>query len=127
MRTHTWQKSSFCGQGESCVYVSRPTPTTLRITESSDPSGAIVHTTPTAFAALLRTIRGDRAAASDLAVTFTPDEIVLLTTTDSPTVVTTTRPQWETFTRGVRAGEFDHFTEDPAEPNSPCHSLSSAS
>ncbi|RFU83031.1 DUF397 domain-containing protein [Streptomyces triticagri] len=116
MPAPTWQKSSYCGQGESCIYVTRPTPTTLRLTESSDPSGAILETTPAAFADLLRVVRGGQpdTPGRELTVTFTPDGRVLLTAPGDPTVVTTTRTQWETFVLGVRSGEFDHFAAAPA-------------
>ncbi|MDX3068739.1 MULTISPECIES: DUF397 domain-containing protein [Streptomyces] len=44
-------------------------------------------------------------------------ELVHLRETGDPgTIVTTTRTKWDAFTRGVRAGEFDHFTEPDATP-----------
>ncbi|MDH2392742.1 DUF397 domain-containing protein [Streptomyces sp. HNM0663] len=39
------------------------------------------------------------------------DAVYLRETNDPDTVVTTTRRKWDAFTRGVRAGEFDHFAE----------------
>ncbi|MFI6062583.1 DUF397 domain-containing protein [Streptomyces sp. NPDC051286] len=51
-----WQKSSYCGQGESCVHVATQD-NTVNVTESSDPTGAILRTTPTAWAALLRSVK----------------------------------------------------------------------
>ncbi|MFJ3304372.1 DUF397 domain-containing protein [Streptomyces sp. NPDC086549] len=54
--TPGWQRSSFCGEGESCIHVAT-TPESMRITESADPTNSILTTTPTAFAALLRTLR----------------------------------------------------------------------
>ncbi|MWA12091.1 DUF397 domain-containing protein [Streptomyces sp. BA2] len=52
-----WQKSSYCAQGNSCVHVAAPRPgTTIHITESADPTGAILTAQPAAFAALLRTL-----------------------------------------------------------------------
>ncbi|MFE0511578.1 DUF397 domain-containing protein [Streptomyces sp. NPDC058964] len=54
--TPGWQKSSYCGEGESCVHVAA-TPATLHITESGDPAGSILTAAPTAFAALLRTLK----------------------------------------------------------------------
>ncbi|CAM5474611.1 DUF397 domain-containing protein [Streptomyces aurantiogriseus] len=52
------QKSSYCGQGESCVHISAtPAPTTIHLTESADPTQAILTTTPTAFAALLASVK----------------------------------------------------------------------
>lgn len=56
MTTHRWQTSSFCGQGESCVHVATRHGA-VHLTESSDPSGAIIHTTPSAWAALIRTVK----------------------------------------------------------------------
>lgn len=52
----TWQKSSYCAQGNSCVHVAAHD-NTVNVTESSDPSGAILRTTPTAWAALLRSVK----------------------------------------------------------------------
>ncbi|MEI5099165.1 DUF397 domain-containing protein [Streptomyces sp. PmtG] len=45
-------------------------------------------------------------------VAFGAGDAVHLRETDAPdTVVTTTRAKWDAFVLGVRAGEFDHFTE----------------
>ncbi|MFI0242723.1 DUF397 domain-containing protein [Streptomyces sp. NPDC016845] len=52
----TWQKSSRCAQGNSCVHVSGDA-THIHVTESADPREAILTATPTAFAALLRTLK----------------------------------------------------------------------
>jgi hypothetical protein len=52
----TWQKSSYCAQGNSCVIVAADQGS-VALTESSDPSGAILRTTPTALAALIRTVK----------------------------------------------------------------------
>lgn len=54
----TWQKSSYCAQGNSCVHVAAsPTGTAVHLTESTDPTGAILTAQPAAFAALIRTAR----------------------------------------------------------------------
>ncbi|MFF4097373.1 DUF397 domain-containing protein [Streptomyces sp. NPDC001834] len=46
-------------------------------------------------------------------VAFGPDELVHLRETGDPAnIVTTTRVKWDAFTKGVQAGEFDHFIED---------------
>jgi hypothetical protein len=58
--THLWQKSSYCGEGESCIHVAAPTPGAVDLTESGDPTGAILHTTPGAWADLVRTIKENR-------------------------------------------------------------------
>ncbi|MFV5998066.1 DUF397 domain-containing protein [Streptomyces sp. NPDC056231] len=52
----TWQKSSYCAQGNSCVHVAAHD-NTVNVIESSDPTGAILRTTPTVWAALLRTVK----------------------------------------------------------------------
>ncbi|MCX5312200.1 DUF397 domain-containing protein [Streptomyces sp. NBC_00154] len=56
MPSYQWQKSSYCGQGESCVHVAAHDDT-INVMESSDPTGAILRTTPTAWAALIRTVK----------------------------------------------------------------------
>ncbi|NGO45717.1 DUF397 domain-containing protein [Streptomyces sp. YC419] len=45
-----------CAQGEACVHISA-TPQTIHLTESADPTQAILSATPTAFGALLRTLK----------------------------------------------------------------------
>ncbi|MBA4865549.1 DUF397 domain-containing protein [Streptomyces sp. PSKA54] len=52
----SWQKSSYCGQGESCVHVAACAGT-VHITESSDPSRSILAATPRAFCALIHTLK----------------------------------------------------------------------
>ncbi|GAA3827710.1 DUF397 domain-containing protein [Streptomyces phyllanthi] len=56
MTTYAWQKSSYCAQGESCVHISA-TSRTIHLTESADPTQAILSATPSAFGALLRTLK----------------------------------------------------------------------
>ncbi|SCF94487.1 DUF397 domain-containing protein [Streptomyces sp. Ncost-T10-10d] len=60
MHQHPWQRSSYCGQGESCLHVAASN-STVSLTESSDPTGAILRTTPAAWAALVRTLKENRA------------------------------------------------------------------
>ncbi|MEU0744001.1 DUF397 domain-containing protein [Streptomyces sp. NPDC006134] len=110
-----WQKSSYCGEGESCVHVAA-TGNGVHLTESSDPTGSILTATPAAFGDLLAALKADpRAArATDLRVSFPhegdADAPVRVHAAGAPdTVVTTDRQKWDTFVRGVRAGEFDHF------------------
>lgn len=63
MLAHTWQKSSYCGEGDSCVHVATPpTGTAIQLTESADPTGAILTAPPAAFAALIRTVNRTRHA-----------------------------------------------------------------
>ncbi|NEC90919.1 DUF397 domain-containing protein [Streptomyces sp. SID12501] len=114
----TWQKSSYCAQGNSCIHIATtPTaPRTIHLTESGDPTGAILTTTPAAFHTLLTTLKADttppRATTPAIEVTLgeTPDTPVRVRSTSAPdTVVTTDRHRWHAFVLGVRAGEFDHF------------------
>ena len=56
MPTYSWQKSSYCGQGESCVHIAASTGT-VHLTESADPSRAILTTRPAPFAALLQALK----------------------------------------------------------------------
>lgn len=56
MLTYAWQKSSYCGQGESCVYVAAGEGTVM-LTESADPSKVILATTTGTFAGLIRTLK----------------------------------------------------------------------
>ncbi|MFE9444820.1 DUF397 domain-containing protein [Streptomyces sp. NPDC006602] len=54
----TWQKSSYCAQGDSCVHVAATTET-IHLTESSDPTEAILTATPAALDALLAVLKKD--------------------------------------------------------------------
>ncbi|SFX90877.1 DUF397 domain-containing protein [Streptomyces atratus] len=56
-----WQKSSHCAQGDSCVHVATDAAGGVKLTESSDPTGAILRTTPDAWAAFVRTLKESRA------------------------------------------------------------------
>ncbi|MFF3204948.1 DUF397 domain-containing protein [Streptomyces sp. NPDC002962] len=63
MTAPTWQKSSYCAQGESCVHISAdptPDPGVIHLTESADPSHSVLTTTRTAFAALLDAVSARR-------------------------------------------------------------------
>lgn len=108
-----WQKSSLCGSGDSCVHVAA-TPTGIHITESADPGGAILTTTPDAFRTLLHSLkeephRDPRTPALEVTTAGDDDRTVRLHAPGTPTV-TTDRRRWDAFVQGVRAGEFDHFT-----------------
>ncbi|MFD3501618.1 DUF397 domain-containing protein [Streptomyces sp. NPDC058676] len=52
----TWQKSSYCGEGESCVHVAA-SEGTIHLTESADPRGAILDAHPVTFDALLAALK----------------------------------------------------------------------
>lgn len=111
MPTTAWQKSSYCGEGEACVHVAA-TPESIHITESSDPTGSILTTTPIAFAALLAALKNDPHPNHPTAVQVTygdADTVRLHTPTAPHTAVTTDRTKWNAFVLGVQAGEFDHF------------------
>ncbi|MFJ4832372.1 DUF397 domain-containing protein [Streptomyces sp. NPDC088747] len=56
MPAYTWQKSSYCAQGESCVHVAA-TAETVHLTESGDPAQSILSTDRDTFGALLRALR----------------------------------------------------------------------
>ncbi|MFF8972534.1 DUF397 domain-containing protein [Streptomyces sp. NPDC014995] len=58
MPTLSWQKSSYCAQGNSCVHIAT-TPHRIHLTESGDPSAAIVTAAPAAFHALLQVLKKD--------------------------------------------------------------------
>ncbi|MFH8518362.1 DUF397 domain-containing protein [Streptomyces gelaticus] len=59
MSAYIWQKSSYCAQGEACIHVAAAGAGTVGVTESGDPTGAILRTTPAAWAALVRTLKED--------------------------------------------------------------------
>ncbi|MFJ6832858.1 DUF397 domain-containing protein [Streptomyces sp. NPDC091209] len=59
MRTATWQKSSYCGEGEACIHLAGG-PDAVRLTESGDPRGAILTAAPAAFRSLLRTLKKEQ-------------------------------------------------------------------
>ncbi|MER6999098.1 DUF397 domain-containing protein [Streptomyces sp. NPDC000410] len=107
MLPDNWQKSSYCGEGESCIHVARAADRTVKLTESADPSRGIVTLAPDAFAELLRTIRA--GGGGDVA--YGPGDVVRLQGGDAD-VVTTTREKWDAFVLGVRAGEFDHLVAE---------------
>ncbi|MCX5342033.1 DUF397 domain-containing protein [Streptomyces atratus] len=60
MSAHTWQRSSYCAQGEACVHVAAARTGAIELTESGDPTGATLRTTPAAWAALVRTLKESR-------------------------------------------------------------------
>ncbi|MCX5558810.1 DUF397 domain-containing protein [Streptomyces sp. NBC_00038] len=53
-----WQKSSYCGSGDSCLHVAA-TEARIHLTESSDPTESILTATPAAFRTLLHTLKKD--------------------------------------------------------------------
>ncbi|WP_089101691.1 DUF397 domain-containing protein [Streptomyces hyaluromycini] len=103
MRALTWQKSSYCPEGNSCIHIAATLDRRIHLTESADPTGAILTTTRAAFATLLATLK--RQPAPD-----GRDEPTAVYIRSETTVVTTDRRKWNAFVLGVQAGEFDHFT-----------------
>ncbi|MFD7711918.1 DUF397 domain-containing protein [Streptomyces sp. NPDC059786] len=58
MTTQTWQKSSHCSEGDSCVHVATaPGTGTIRLTESADPRRVILSAAPAAFRTLIHTLK----------------------------------------------------------------------
>jgi len=56
LTTYTWQKSSYCSEGDSCVHVAESAGT-IHLTESADLGGAILDAPPAAFDALLAVLK----------------------------------------------------------------------
>ncbi|MCC4319206.1 DUF397 domain-containing protein [Streptomyces malaysiensis] len=59
MSARDWQKSSFSGEGNACLYVSAPDSATIRLRESDEPN-TILTTNPTALSALIRSAKAGR-------------------------------------------------------------------
>lgn len=62
MPIREWQKSSYCQEGEACLHIATHERTVL-LTESADPSHAVLSTAPTAMAALLLHIKAQAITA----------------------------------------------------------------
>ncbi|MFF5002176.1 DUF397 domain-containing protein [Streptomyces phaeochromogenes] len=60
MTPHTWQKSSYCSEGDSCIHMAS-TAEAIHLTESGDPAHSILGATPQAFAALIHVLKGNPA------------------------------------------------------------------
>lgn len=56
MSERTWQKSSYCSEGSSCVSVAA-SDGTIHLTESADPRKVIVNAHSLSFAALLSVLK----------------------------------------------------------------------
>lgn len=59
MSARDWQKSSFSGEGNACLYVSSPDAATIRLRESDEPD-TILTTTPATLRALIRSAKAGR-------------------------------------------------------------------
>ncbi|MEV0638702.1 DUF397 domain-containing protein [Streptomyces sp. NPDC050619] len=58
MSPQRWQKSSYCQEGDACVHIStKATCTTIHLTESADPTQAVLTAAPAAFGALLDVLK----------------------------------------------------------------------
>ncbi|MCX4973322.1 DUF397 domain-containing protein [Streptomyces sp. NBC_00620] len=57
MTPYPWQKSSYCSEGDSCIHVTGTG--SIHLTESSDPTAAILTATPATFRTLLQTLKKD--------------------------------------------------------------------
>ncbi|UUU23577.1 DUF397 domain-containing protein [Streptomyces sp. DSM 40750] len=55
----TARKSSHCQEGDACVHISAG-PETIHLTESADPTQAVLRATSSAFGALLHTLKENR-------------------------------------------------------------------
>ncbi|MEU5023215.1 DUF397 domain-containing protein [Streptomyces milbemycinicus] len=56
MTARDWQKSSYSGEGNACLYISSTDDATIRLRESDDPD-TILTTTPTTLRALIRSAK----------------------------------------------------------------------
>lgn len=52
-----WQKSTFCSEGDNCVYVSAAPGTLVRVADRADPAHLVLATTQAAWADFLRVIK----------------------------------------------------------------------
>lgn len=52
-----WQKSSFCSEGDNCVYVSAAPGSLVRVADRADPAHLVLATTQAAWADFLRTVK----------------------------------------------------------------------
>ncbi|MEF3118971.1 DUF397 domain-containing protein [Streptomyces chrestomyceticus] len=61
MSAFTWQKSSFCGEGNNCLNIAAFPDHTIRIRESEAPY-SVVTTTHPQFSLLIAAVKGDTLA-----------------------------------------------------------------
>ncbi|GAA3090500.1 DUF397 domain-containing protein [Streptomyces goshikiensis] len=52
-----WQKSSFCGEGEACVYVSSSPGSLVRVADRVDPAHLVMATTQAAWTDFLQVVK----------------------------------------------------------------------
>ncbi|GAA4912395.1 DUF397 domain-containing protein [Streptomyces coeruleoprunus] len=102
-----WQKSSYCAEGDACIHLAPAPHGAVRLTETSDPTGAILTLAPATWRTWREAIEDGRLPEGGTAG---PGGVLRLRGGDPQEVlVTTSTAQWEAFAAGVRAGEFDHM------------------
>ncbi|MDA5286671.1 DUF397 domain-containing protein [Streptomyces sp. NPDC054904] len=52
-----WQKSSYCGDGDACVYVAAAPGRLVRVADRADPAHLVMATTHAAWADFLRSVK----------------------------------------------------------------------
>ncbi|GGZ83154.1 DUF397 domain-containing protein [Streptomyces subrutilus] len=52
-----WQKSSFCDEGDACVYVAATPGSLVRVADHADPAHLVLATTQAAWADFLRGVK----------------------------------------------------------------------
>jgi hypothetical protein len=57
MRTQTWQKSSYCQEGEACLHIAASVTETILLTERGDPAQVVLATGPATFSTFLRALK----------------------------------------------------------------------
>ncbi|MFE4058357.1 DUF397 domain-containing protein [Streptomyces sp. NPDC059096] len=57
MTESTWQRSSYCAQGEACLSVAATPGRAIRLTETGDPARSILATDPDTWAGFLRSLK----------------------------------------------------------------------
>ena len=55
--TYKWRKSSYSGEGNTCVEVASNLPGVVAVRDSTDPNGPILRFTPDEWAAFLKTLK----------------------------------------------------------------------
>ncbi|WP_149179850.1 DUF397 domain-containing protein [Streptomyces sp. TRM49041] len=108
MRLHQdWQKSSYCAEGDACIHLAPAPDGAVRLTETSDPTHAILTLTPAIWRTWSQAIKAGNLPTPGAHPT--PHGTLHLRAPDGDVQVTTTTAQWTAFAAGVRAGEFDHL------------------
>ncbi|WP_236244070.1 DUF397 domain-containing protein [Streptomyces sp. CC210A] len=106
-----WQKSTYCAEGDACIHTAPAPGGSVRLTESSDPSGTVLTLPAAAWRAWRAAI--ERGQAPEGTTTEAGPDGTTLRLHGTPggggPAVTTTAAQWAAFAAGVRAGEFDHL------------------